>query len=149
MRAASAADSEIGLLVSVYQNIGKLVFENKFKKLVTRFGMRPSVFVAMGYDKSALFGGFSEPSVVVSVAATAILNAAYVVVIVNHFVKKCCDYVLNRSCERSGANVDFVCAAELGNPSVTIEGEVSVCFRGALDGDCRSCESAFKKLSVQ
>ena len=120
MRAASAANSKIGLLVSVYQNIGKLVFENKFKKLVARFGVRPSVFVAMGYDKSALFGGSSEPSVVVSVTATAILNAVYVVEIVNHFVKKCCDYVFDRSCERSGSNIDFVRAAKLGNPSVTI-----------------------------
>ena len=120
MRAASAANSEIGLLVSVYQNIGKLVFENKFKKLVARFGVRPSVFVAMGYDKSALFGGSSELAVVVSVTATAILNAVYVVEIVNHFVKKRCDYVLNRSCERSCSNVDFVSTAEFGNPSVTI-----------------------------
>ena len=120
MRAASAANSEIGLLVSVYQNIGEVVFKNKFKKLVTRLGVRPSVFVAMSYDKSALFGGFSEPSVVVSVTATAILNAVYVVEIVNHFVKKRCDYVLNRSCERSCSNVDFVSTAELGNPSVTI-----------------------------
>ena len=120
MRAASAANSEIGLLVSVYQNIGKLVFENKFKKLVARFGVRPSVFVAMCYYQSTLFGGSSELAVVVSVAATAILNAVYVVEIVNHFVKKRCDYVLNRSCERSCSNVDFVSTAELGNPSVTI-----------------------------
>jgi hypothetical protein len=97
MRAASAANSEIGLLVSVYQNIGKLVFENKFKKLVTRFGMRPSVFVAMGYDKSALFGGFSEPSVVIGISSATILNAVYVVEVVNHFVKKCCNYILYRS----------------------------------------------------
>ena len=120
MRAASAANSEIGLLVSVYQNIGKLVFENKFKKLVARFGVRPSVFVAMGDYQSARLGSILEAFVVVSVAATAILNAVYVVEIVNHFVKKRCDYILNRSCERSCSYVDFVRSAKLGNPSVTI-----------------------------
>ena len=120
MRAASAANSEIGLLVSVYQNISKLVFENKFKKLVARFGVRPSVFVAMCYYQSALFGGFFKLAVVVSVAATAILHAIDMVEVMHHFVKERCDYILNRSCKRSGANVDFVRAAELGNPSVTI-----------------------------
>ena len=138
MRAASAANSEIGLLVSVYQNISKLVFENKFKKLVARLGVRPSVFFVMRYYQSALFGGSSKLAVVVSVAATAILNAVYVVEIVNHFVKKRCDYVLDRSCKRSGTDVDFVSSAKLGNPSVFVEGEVSICFRCALDGDGRS-----------
>jgi hypothetical protein len=113
MRAASTADSEICLLVSVYQNLGESVFKNEFKKFIAWFGVRPSVFVAMGYDKSTLFGGFSEPSVVVGVSSATILNAVYVVKIVNHFVKKGCNYVLDRSCERSRANVDFVSAAKL------------------------------------
>ena len=36
------------------------------------------------------------------------MRAVYVVEIVNHFVKKRCDYVLDRSCKHSGTDVDFV-----------------------------------------
>jgi hypothetical protein len=67
----------------------------------------------MGYNQSARFGGFLESLVVVSVAATAILHAIDMVEVMHHFVKERCDYILNRSCKRSGANVDFVRAAKL------------------------------------
>ena len=112
MRAASATDSEIGCFVAVYQNLGKSKSQTKFKKFIARFCVRPSVFVTMRYDKSALFGGSSELAVVVSVAATAILNSVYVIEIVNHFVKKCCDYVLYGARERSGSDVYFVRSTE-------------------------------------
>ena len=135
---ACAADSESGLLISVYQNVGQSIIQNKFKKLVTWFGVRPSILVAMGNDQTTLFGGFLESLVVVSVASTAILNAIDVVEIMNHFVEKRCHHIFDWSCERSCTDVDFVCAAQLGNPSVAIQGEVPIRLGGALDGDGRS-----------
>ena len=126
MRAASAADSEI-----------------------TWLGVRPSVFVAMGDDESARFGGFFKLAVVVSVAATAILHAIDVVEVMHHFVKERCDYVLDRSCKRSGANVDFVRAAKLRHPSIFVQREVSVRLWRALNGDRRSLKCIFKILCIQ
>ena len=113
MRAASASNSKICCFVSVYQNLGESVSQTEFKKQITRRGVRPSVFFAMRYYQSALFGGSSKLAVVVSVAATAILNAVNVIEIMNHFVKKCCNYVLYGARERSGSDVYFVSAAKL------------------------------------
>ena len=113
MRTASAADSEICLLVSIYQNFGKSVSQTKFKKLVTRRGVRISVFFAMGDYQSARFGGILEPSVVVRIAATAILYSHNKIEVMNHFVKKCCNNLFDRSCKRSGSDVYFVRSAKL------------------------------------
>ena len=112
MRAASTADSEITLFVSVYQNLGESESQTKFKKLVTRRGVRISIFFAMGDYQSARFGGFFESSVVVRIAATAILYSHNEIEVMNHFVKKCCNNLFDRSCQRSCANVDFVSAAK-------------------------------------
>ena len=113
MRAASAADSEICLLVSVYQNLGESKSQTKFKNCITRRGVRISVFFAMGDYQSARFGGILESSVVVCIAATAILYSHNEIEVMNHFVKKCCNNLFDRSCQCSCANVDFVSAAKL------------------------------------
>ena len=112
MRATSAADSEIRLLVSVYQNLGESESQAELKKLVTRRGVRISVFFAMGDYQSTCFGGILESSVVVRIAATAILYSHNKVEVMNHFVKKCCNNLFDRSCQCSCANVDFVSAAK-------------------------------------
>jgi hypothetical protein len=97
MRSATAANAKTGCFVSVNQNLGESVSQTKFKKLIAWLGVRPSVSVAMGNNQSTRLGCFLEPFVVVSIASTAILNSVYVVEIVNHFVKECCDHVLDRS----------------------------------------------------
>ena len=86
MRAASTADSEICLLVSVYQKLGESVSQAELKKLVTRRGVRISIFFAMGDYQSPRFGGILESSVVVRIAATAILYSHNKVEVMNHFV---------------------------------------------------------------
>ena len=113
MCAATAANSEIGLLVSVYQNLGESESQTKFKKLVTRRGVRISVFFTMGDYQSARFGGFFESSVVVRISATAILYSHNEIEVMNHFVKKCCNNLFDRSCKRSGSDVYFVRSAKL------------------------------------
>ena len=79
--------------------------------------------------------GVPELTVVVGVTATAILNAIHMVVVVNHFVKKGCSNLFDGSGQCSGADVDLVRSAQLGNPGVFSQGEVAVGFGGRLDGD--------------
>ncbi len=100
--------------------------------------MTPSIAVAMSHDQTMSFGGFFEALVVVGVTSTAILNAVCVVIVMAHFVKECRANILNRSCKRSCSNVDFMSFPILGNPSVISQGEVTICFRCALNGDRRS-----------
>ena len=138
MRSATAANSEMGCFVSVYQNLGKSEFQTKFKKRIARLGVRPSVSVAMRDNQSACFGGFLESSVVVGIAATAILNTVNVIVIVYHLVEKRCDHIFDGARERSCADVDFMTAANLGNPRIIVECEVTIGTRRALNGDGRS-----------
>ena len=74
--------------------------------------MESPVFFAMGDYQSARFGGILESSVVVRIAATAILYSHNEIEVMNHFVKKCCNNLFDRSCQCSCANVDFVSAAK-------------------------------------
>lgn len=76
-------------------------------------------------------------AVVVGIAAAAILNAVDMVVIVNHFVQKGCGNLFNGSGERSGTDVDLVRAADLGDPSVFPQREVTVGFWRGLNSDGR------------
>ena len=81
------------------------------------------------------FGKLLELAVVVGVASAAILNAHLVVVVVNHFMEKGCGNFLNGSGQGSGTNVDFMGAAQRGNPGVLPQGKVTVGFWRGLDGD--------------
>ena len=83
-------------------------------------------------------GCISELAVVVGVASAAILNALHIIVVVNHFVQQRGSNLFDGSGQCSGADVDFVRAADLGDPSVFPQREVTVGFRGGLDGDGRS-----------
>ena len=84
------------------------------------------------------FGASLESFVVVGVSSAAVLNSVFVVVIMNHFVEQGSAYIFDWSCKRSCADVDFVRVANGRNPCVIIEGEMTVSFRGGLNGDGRS-----------
>ena len=135
---AGLADKEACAVVSVYQNIGQTVFYHKVEQFFCWFGVRPSVFVAMGNHQPSLLCRRFEAFVVVCIAATAILNAVDVVVIVNHFVKKSGAYILYWSTQSASTYVDFVSAADSRYPCIIVECEVSVSSRCALNGDGRS-----------
>ena len=68
-----------------------------------------------------------ELPVVVGVAPAAILHAVLEVVVVNHFVKQGRRHFLDRAGQRSGPDIDFMGAAQLGNPGIFSEREVAVC----------------------
>ena len=132
---AGAGDLEAAVLIAVQQNVGQVMLQNHFQKLVTGSGVRPSVLLGVGDNQATGNGGIPESAVVVGVAPAAILNPVDMVVIVNHLMQQRCGDLLDGTGQGSGSDVDFVGAADLGNPSVLPEGEVAVCLGGGLDGD--------------
>ena len=132
---ASAGDLEAAELVPIDKNVGQIVLQNHFQKLVARTGDRPTIFLVVIHDQTVSFGGIPKLAVVVGVASAAILNPIHMVVIVNHFVQKGCCHFFNGAGQCSGADVDLVRAAQLGNPGVFSQGEMTVGFWRGLDGD--------------
>ena len=94
---SSFADEEASTVVSVYQNVSEIVFDDKVKKFFRWRSVRPAILFTVCDVQASVFCGLFESLVVICVAATAILNAVNVVVIVNHFVKQSGNYVFDRS----------------------------------------------------
>lgn len=135
---AGLAGVEAHAVVAVDEDIRQTVFNHKIEQFFSGGGMRPSIFIAVCDGQSVVFCGLLESFVVVGVATATILNSAFVIEKVNHFVKHGRTDILNRSCQRARADVDFMCAAKSRHPSVFVQREVSVCFWCALNGDGRS-----------
>ena len=132
---ACSSDLETAELVPIDQDVGQVILQNLFQKLVARTGDRPTVFLVVIDDQAVSFGGIPELSIVVGVTSTAILNALHIIVVVNHLVQEGGCHFLNGSGESSCADVDFVGATDFRNPGVLSQGEVSVGFWRGLDGD--------------
>ena len=79
-----------------------------------------------------------EAFVVVGIASACVLDAVDMAIVMHHLVKQCCTDIFDRSCKRTGSNVDFIAAAGDGYPSVISHGKVSVGPWRGLDGDGRS-----------
>ena len=106
-----------------------------FQEVIAGCGDRPTIFLVVIHDQAVRLSCIPELAVVVSVAAAAILNAIHMVIVVNHLVQEGGCHFLNGSGEGSCSNVDLVGAADLGNPGVLPQREVSVGFWRGLDGD--------------
>ena len=132
---ASAANAKAAKLISADQNVCQVILNHKVKQGFTGRGVRPSIFVATLYVQPSFLSRLTKGFVVVGVAATAILNAVHVVVIVNHFVEQGRAHILNGSCKCSCANVDFMRATQLGNPRIIIQGEMPIGSWRGLNGD--------------
>ena len=100
--------------------------------------MAPPVFVAVLHYQAVGFGGGFEAAIMVGVAPAAILHAVLVVVVVNHFVKQGRGHVLDRPGQCPGSYVNFVGAAQLGNPGIFPQGEMAVGAGRGLNGNRRS-----------
>ena len=85
---SSLASKKAHAVVSIYQNVGQIVGNHEVDKLFCRLCVRPSILVVVGDAQASCFCRFLEAFVVVGVAATAILNAVHVVVVVNHFMEQ-------------------------------------------------------------
>ena len=126
---------EAAELVPIQENVGQVVLQNHFQKLVARTGDRPTILVMVVNDQTMSQGSISELAVVVGVASAAILNALHIIVVVNHLVQESGCHFLNGSGEGSCSDVDLVGAADLGNPGVLSQGEVTIGFWRGLDRD--------------
>lgn len=132
---ACSRDLETAELVPIQKNVGQVVFQNHFQKLVAGFGDRPAVLVMVIDNQTVGFGCRLELAVVVGVASAAILNAVNVVPVVNHFMQKGGGNLFNGSGQRSRSDVDFMGATQRGNPGVLPQREMAIGFWRGLDGD--------------
>ena len=132
---ASASDLEAAELVSIQKDVAQFVLQNHFQEVIARSGDCPTILVMMIDNQTMSQGCISEFAVVVCVASAAILNALHIIVVVNHLMQEGCGNLFDGAGEGSCSNVDFVSAADLGNPGVLSQREVSIGFWRGLDGD--------------
>ena len=81
------------------------------------------------------FGNGFEALVVIGVASACVLDAVDVAVIMHHLMQQRCTDVFDRSCKRTGSDVDFVAAASDGYPSIVSHREVPIRSWGGLNSD--------------
>ena len=125
-------------LIAVDQDVGQLVQQHEIKQGVARRCVAPAVFVAVLDRQAVSFGSLFEAAVVVGSAAAAILNAVFAVPVVDHLMKQRRGDFLNGTRQRASADVDLMRRADLADPSIFPQGEVTVGFRCGLNGDGRS-----------
>ena len=132
---ACASDLETAELVPIDQNVSQIVLQNELQKFVTRRSDCPAILLMVIHNQAMGMSGVPELPIVVGIASAAVLNTLHIVVVVNHLVKKGGCHFLNGAGEGSCSDVDFVSTANLGNPGVLSQGEVTVGFWRGLDGD--------------
>ena len=132
---ACACNLKAAELVSIDKDVAQLVLQNELQKFVTRTGDRPTILVMVIDNQTMGEGCIPELAIVVGIASAAILNAMNMVVVVNHLMKEGRCHFLNGSREGSCSDVDFVSAADLGNPCVLSQGKVAVSLGSGLNGD--------------
>lgn len=99
--------------------------------------MAPPVLVTMGDYQTVSLGSGLKAAVVVGVAPAAILYAVLVVEVMHHFVKQGRSHFLDGAGQCPGSYVDFVGAAQLGNPGIFPQGKMTVSAGRGLNGDRR------------
>ena len=127
---SGAGDPVAVELIPVYQNVTQVIVQTELQQAITGRGMRPSVFIAVVNNQAAGLGCCLESLVVVGVAPAAILNAADVIVVVYHLMQQRGAHFFDGARQCSRADIDFMCAAQLGNPRIFPEGEVAVGLGG-------------------
>ena len=132
---ARSRDLKPAVFVPVNQNVGQAVFKDESKERVTGGSMRPSVFVAVLHVQPVGLCRRFEFLIMVGVSPATILYAVFVVEIVYHLMEQGCRYFLDGPRQRSRADVDFMRPAQLGNPGIIPQGEMTVCAGRGLDGD--------------
>ena len=117
------------------ENIAQIVFEHKGQQLVVWLRDGPAVFFVVAHRQAMALGNLLEAFVVVGIASACVLDAIDMAIVMHHLVKQRRTNIFDRSCERTGSNVDFIAASRDGYPSIVSHGEVSICSWGGLDSD--------------
>lgn len=122
-------------LIAGDEDIAQIVFEHKSQQLVVWLRDGPAVFFVVAHRQAMALGNLLEAFVVVGIASARILDVMDMAVVMHHFVEQRRTDIFDRSCKRTGSNVDFIAAAGDRNPSVISHREVPICSRGGLNGD--------------
>ena len=132
---ACSSDLETAELIPIDKNVAQFVLQNHFQEVIAWSCDCPTILVMVIDNQAMGESCVSELPIVVGVASAAVLNTLHIVVVVNHLVKKGGCHFLNGSGEGSCSDVDFVSTADLGNPGVLSQGEVSISLGSGLDCD--------------
>ena len=117
------------------EDIAQIIFEHEGQKLIVWLSNCPAVFFVMAYCQTMALSNLLEAFVVVGISSARVLDAVNMAVVMHHLVKQRRTDIFDRSCKRTGSNVDFIAAAGDGYPSVVSHGEVPICSRGGLNSD--------------
>ena len=127
---AGSGDTKPAELVSVYQNIAQVIIQAELQQAVTGSSDCPPILVMVFYNQAPGLCAVPKFPIVIGAAPAAILNAAHIIVVVYHLMQQCSANFFNGARQRSRANIDFVGAAQFGNPCIFPEGEMTVGFWG-------------------
>ena len=120
------------------EDITQIVFEHEGQQLVVWLSDGPAVFFVMAHCQTMALGNLLEAFVVVGIASARVLDAVDMAIVMHHLVKQRRTDIFDRSCKRTGSNVDFIAAAGDGYPSIISHREVSICTWRGLNSDGRS-----------
>ena len=125
-------------LIAGNEDIAQIIFEHKGQQLIVWLSDGQAVFFVMAHRQTMALGNLLEALIVVGIASACVLDAVDMAVVMHHLVEQRCADVFDRSCERTGSNVDFIAAAGDRNPSVVSHREVPIRSWGGLNSDGRS-----------
>ena len=115
---ASSSDSVAAVIVTIDENVTKIVVQAELQETVTGAGDCPTVFVVMGNDQTTRFSRYLEFAIVIGVTATAVLNTVGVVEVMNHLMKQCGTDLINGTGKSSRSNIDLMGGAFLADPGI-------------------------------
>ena len=117
------------------ENIAQIVFKHKGQQLVIWLSDCPTVFFVMAHRQAMALGNLLEALVVIGISSACVLDSVDMAIVMNHLMKQRRTDIFDRSCKRSGPDVDFVAAAHDRNPCIVSHGEVSIRSWGGLNSD--------------
>ena len=122
-------------LVAGNEDVAQIVIEHESQQLIVWLSDGPAIFLVMAYRQTMALGNLLKALVVIGIASAGVLDVVDMTIVMHHLVKQRCADIFDRSCERTGSNVDFIAAAGDGYPSVVSHGEVPIRSRGGLNSD--------------
>ena len=98
-------------LVAGDEDIAQIIFEDEGQQLVVWLSDGPAVFLVMTHCQTMALGNLLEALVVVGITSARILDAVDMAIVMHHLVKQRRTDIFDRSCKRTGSDVDFIAAA--------------------------------------
>ena len=93
------------------EDVAQIVIEHESQQLIVWLSDGPAIFFVMAHCQTMALGNLLEAFVVVGIASAGVLDAIDMAVVMHHLVEQRRADVFDRSCERTGSDVDFIAAA--------------------------------------